>query len=82
MEIPVDELNIVVRLDGLALAKHVRGPVPEHLVTPGMGETVLRTLEADGGAEGVQHDSIQGESILDGPCSSGCYFGLRNRLVF
>ena len=46
MKIPVDELNIIVRRDGLALVKHARGAVLEQLVTPGMMEVVLRVLEA------------------------------------
>jgi hypothetical protein len=58
MKIPVDELNIIVRLDGLALVKHARGTVLEQLVTLGMVEVVLRALEAERRAESVQHVRI------------------------
>ena len=60
MKIPVDELNIIVRRDGLALVKHARGAVLEQLVTPGMMEVVLRVLEAEWRAKGVQRGSVQG----------------------
>jgi hypothetical protein len=51
MKVPVDELNISIRLDGLALVKHASGAALEQLIRPGMVEVVLRALEAEGRAE-------------------------------
>ena len=59
MKIPVDELNLIVRSDGLALVKHAHKAVLEQLVTPGMVEAVLRVIEAEWRAEKVQRGSVQ-----------------------
>jgi hypothetical protein len=58
MKIPVDELNIIVRLDGLVLIKHARGAVLEQLVRPSILDVVLRVLEAQRRAERVQRGKI------------------------
>jgi hypothetical protein len=58
MKIPVDELNIIVRVDGLVLIKHPRGAVLEQLVRPGIQEVVLRVLEAQRRTERVQRGKI------------------------
>jgi hypothetical protein len=51
MKIPVDELNIIVRHDGLVLAKHPRGAVLEQLLTPSTVRVVSRVLETERRAE-------------------------------
>ena len=59
MKIPVDELNIIVRLDGLALIKHPRGVVLEQLVTWGTLEIFLRELKAQRRGERVRRGKIR-----------------------
>jgi hypothetical protein len=46
MKVPVDELSIVVGLDGLAMVQHERVDVVEELMTVGAAEAILRALEA------------------------------------
>jgi hypothetical protein len=59
MKVPVDELNIIVRLDGLVLIKHPRGALLEQLVTSGTLEIVLRELEAQRRGERVQRGRVR-----------------------
>jgi hypothetical protein len=58
MKIPVDELNIIVRLDGLVLIRHPRGAVLEQLVTSSTLEIVLRGLEAQRRGKRLQRGKI------------------------
>ena len=60
MKIPVDELKIVVRYDGLVLAKHPRGAVLEQLLAPATARAVLCVLETQRRAERIQRGSAQG----------------------
>ena len=46
MKVPVDELNIFVGLDGLAMVQHERADVVEELTPVGTAEAILRALEA------------------------------------
>ena len=47
MKVPVQELSILVGVDGLALVEHTRAAVVEQLVTVGTAEAILRALEAE-----------------------------------
>jgi hypothetical protein len=58
MKIPVDELKIIVRHDGLVLAQYARGAVLEQLVTPSMLEGVWRVLQAEWHAESAPGGKI------------------------
>ena len=46
MKVPVEELNIFVGLDGLAMVQHERADVVEELTPVGTAEAILRALEA------------------------------------
>ena len=46
MKVPVDELNIFVGLDGLAMVQHERADVVEERTPAGTAEAILRALEA------------------------------------
>ncbi len=52
----VDDLSIIVGLDGLVLVQHPRGVVLEQLVTSSKADVILRELEAESRAERVQFD--------------------------
>ena len=58
MKVPVDELSIVVRQDGLVLAKHPQAAVLEQLLPQGMVEVVLRALDAERRAERAPRGKI------------------------
>jgi hypothetical protein len=47
MKVPVDDLSILVGLDGLTQSTRVRSAEVEELVTVGTAEAILRALEAE-----------------------------------
>jgi len=47
MKVPVDDLSILVGLDGLAMMQHERAAVVEELMTIGTAEAIFRALEAE-----------------------------------
>jgi hypothetical protein len=51
MKIPIDELNVVIRQDGLVVAMYPRGAVLEQLLPQTMVEDILRAPEAEGQAQ-------------------------------
>jgi len=52
MKIPVDEVDIIVGLDGLVLVGHARGALVEQLVTARTAEAIWRELEQESRPEG------------------------------
>ena len=46
MKVPVDELSILVGLDGLAMLQREKAAVVEEVLTVGTAEAILRALEA------------------------------------
>jgi hypothetical protein len=52
MKIPVDEVDIIVGLDGLVLLEHTRGAVVEQLVTARSAQAIWRELEQESRPEG------------------------------
>ena len=47
MKVPVDDLSILVDLDGLAMMEHDRAASVEEAATVGAAEAILRALEAE-----------------------------------
>lgn len=58
MRVPVDDLSIMVGLDGLTLLKHARAASLEELLTVGMAEAILCALEAERCTEKGQSDRL------------------------
>jgi len=66
MKIPVEELSVIVRPDGLVLATYARGAVLEQLLRPGMVVAALRALEAEerAGKDAAREDGMIGDRRL------------------